>query len=152
MGNPAYPGGFNVAPEPPQKIKMICAKCGSEDVTRDGFLKWSVEKQAWDVVGELDHADCNSCGEEVDLILRFFEAEPMAATEVVTRDIEAVKKGTHILRDIFNDSKVVDAAIARIEGEWDNPALLALGPLSVDTLADVLKILRGAQEQRPLSS
>lgn len=38
-------------------------------------------------------------------------------------------------------SNAREAAMARIKGEWDNPHLLAFGPLSTDTLADVLAIL-----------
>lgn len=36
----------------------------------------------------------------------------------------------------------VRAAIARINGKWDDPDLEAFGPLSCDTLADVKAILQ----------
>ena len=35
------------------------------------------------------------------------------------------------------DVRALEAIRARIAGEWDNPALVAFGPLSTDTLADV---------------
>ena len=37
---------------------------------------------------------------------------------------------------------VIAAAIARIRGEFDSAELVKFGPLSSDTLADVLAILR----------
>jgi hypothetical protein len=39
--------------------------------------------------------------------------------------------------------EIIEAAIARIHGEWDSPALLKFGALTPDTLADVLAILKG---------
>ena len=39
----------------------------------------------------------------------------------------------------------IAAIIARIQGEWDHPDLQAFGPLSTDTLADVLAIAKMAQ-------
>lgn len=45
-------------------IKMICLKCGSENVTRDGLLKWSVPDQVWEMSAELDNTQCDDCGAE----------------------------------------------------------------------------------------
>ena len=53
--------------EPKPKVKMVCSWCGSDDVTRDGLLRWSVEEQKWEVSCELDNADCNKCGGEASL-------------------------------------------------------------------------------------
>jgi hypothetical protein len=38
----------------------------------------------------------------------------------------------------------LEAVASRISGEWDNPALVAFGPLSVDTEADCSAIARSA--------
>ena len=43
------------------------------------------------------------------------------------------------------DTSALDAIVARIQGEWDNKDLVARGgPLSTDTLADVLFIAKAA--------
>lgn len=42
-----------------------------------------------------------------------------------------------------SDADKVEAALARIGGEWDNPKLVAFGPLSPNTSYDVGQILRG---------
>lgn len=50
------------------RIKIVCSRCGSDDVTRDGILTWSVSGQCWEVCSELDATNCNACdGDEVDL-------------------------------------------------------------------------------------
>jgi len=36
----------------------------------------------------------------------------------------------------------IQAIIARIDGEWDNAALVAFGPLSTDTTEDCKRIAR----------
>lgn len=46
------------------KIKMVCSNCGSENVTRDGLLKWSVPDQQWEASAELDNTQCDDCGSE----------------------------------------------------------------------------------------
>lgn len=47
--------------------KPVCTHCGSDDVTRDGILRWSVQDQRWEVSAELQNEDCNACGGECDL-------------------------------------------------------------------------------------
>jgi hypothetical protein len=37
----------------------------------------------------------------------------------------------------------LDAITARIDGEWDNPALMSFGALTVEPFVDVLRIARG---------
>lgn len=45
-------------------LKMRCENCGSEEVTRDGTLAWSVDEQRWEAAGAFDTFGCNSCGTE----------------------------------------------------------------------------------------
>jgi len=47
------------------KVKLVCPHCGSDDITRDGLLRWSVPDQKWEASSELDNMDCNACGEEI---------------------------------------------------------------------------------------
>lgn len=43
----------------------------------------------------------------------------------------------------------LDAIIARIQGEFDHPALVEYGPLGTDTLADILAIARHERRLAP---
>jgi len=49
------------------RIKIVCAKCGSENVTRDTLARWSVADQKWEVSSELDNFDCDDCCNEVSV-------------------------------------------------------------------------------------
>ena len=53
-----------------------------------------------------------------------------------------------MIRDLRSENKRLRAALravqARIDGEWDHPALVALGPLSTDTDLDVRYIIQSA--------
>lgn len=40
--------------------------------------------------------------------------------------------------------EALGAIAARINGEWDDPALVAFGPLSIDAQSDCLRIARAA--------
>ena len=52
-----------------------------------------------------------------------------------------LKRVTNTRFYVRNSSKrALDAIVARIQGEWDHPALKAFGPLSTDTTADILEI------------
>ena len=47
----------------------------------------------------------------------------------------------HAQNDIEDVKRAAKAARARLNGEWDCPELVAFGPLSPDTEADILRIL-----------
>lgn len=49
------------------KIKIVCAKCGSDDVRRDAYAAWSVEAQDWELSTAFDQGTCEACGEEARL-------------------------------------------------------------------------------------
>lgn len=40
-----------------------CPYCGSEDILRDAFARWSVDSQSWELSSDCDTADCGECGE-----------------------------------------------------------------------------------------
>lgn len=46
------------------KVRMVCASCGSTDVGRDGPCEWDVDQQQWVLIGEYDGNWCNECGGE----------------------------------------------------------------------------------------
>lgn len=42
-------------------IRMVCARCGSEMVTREAWAEWDVNKQEW-VLGAIhEDAFCHHC-------------------------------------------------------------------------------------------
>ncbi len=47
------------------KIKKVCHRCGSDDVTKDALAKWNVEDQRWELAALLDSSNCETCGAEL---------------------------------------------------------------------------------------
>ena len=43
------------------KVRMVCADCGSEDITRDAWAEWNVEAQDWQLGAVFDYAYCHRC-------------------------------------------------------------------------------------------
>ncbi|MES2906700.1 MAG: hypothetical protein V4691_06710 [Pseudomonadota bacterium] len=51
-----------------QKILMVCAECGSDDVLADAYAEWNVDAQKWELQNAFDKgAYCNSCEQETRL-------------------------------------------------------------------------------------
>ena len=49
----------------PQRITMVCATCGSEDVLADAFAEWDALNQCWSVQCVMDKGHyCNACDAE----------------------------------------------------------------------------------------
>jgi hypothetical protein len=46
------------------RITIICADCGSSDVTRDATASWSNELQDWELCSVMDQGYCNECDTE----------------------------------------------------------------------------------------
>ena len=49
------------------KIKMVCSKCGSDDVRRDADACWNAERQEWELCAVYDNATCEKCKGETSL-------------------------------------------------------------------------------------
>lgn len=49
------------------RIRIICSTCGSDDVRRDAYAAWSVEKQEWELSSVFDQGICEACGGEARL-------------------------------------------------------------------------------------
>lgn len=47
--------------------KPVCTVCGSDDIRRDAYAEWSVEKQEWILVTVFDNTDCEKCGGECSI-------------------------------------------------------------------------------------
>lgn len=43
------------------KVQMVCAQCGSAQVTRDAWAEWSVDEQDWQLGAAFDYAFCHRC-------------------------------------------------------------------------------------------
>jgi len=43
------------------KLTMRCSNCGSEDVVRDAWARWSFEQQEWELGEIFDYAYCETC-------------------------------------------------------------------------------------------
>jgi hypothetical protein len=44
-----------------QRLRMICERCGSTQVTRDAWAEWREEAQEWVLGMVFDHAFCHAC-------------------------------------------------------------------------------------------
>ena len=43
------------------KLRMVCAACSSEQVTREAWAEWNVEVQGWQLGALFDYAFCLRC-------------------------------------------------------------------------------------------
>lgn len=55
------------------KIKIVCAECGSENVMRDAYACWNVERQEWELQCVFDQGYCDKCAETGDSEARLEE-------------------------------------------------------------------------------
>lgn len=51
----------------PRRIKIICATCGSDDVQRDAWAEWDMDKQEWVLGTVFDAGHCEVCGGDTSL-------------------------------------------------------------------------------------
>jgi ribosomal protein S27AE len=43
------------------QLRMVCGKCGSDEVTRDAWAEWNVEAQGWGLGAVFEQAFCHRC-------------------------------------------------------------------------------------------
>jgi hypothetical protein len=46
------------------RIKIVCDECGSDNVVRDAWAEWDVEKQEWVLRTVFDFGKCEDCEAE----------------------------------------------------------------------------------------
>jgi hypothetical protein len=47
------------------KVKMVCACCGSEHLLVDAYVEWNAETQAWEATEIFENsAYCSKCDDE----------------------------------------------------------------------------------------
>ncbi|WP_454884772.1 hypothetical protein [Sphingomonas oryzagri] len=44
-----------------ERMRIVCAWCGSADVARDAWASWDVGKQDWVLVAVFDDGFCHAC-------------------------------------------------------------------------------------------
>lgn len=50
-----------------KEVRIVCATCGSEDVSRDAWGEWDVTAQDWVLRAVFDQAYCHHCDAETKL-------------------------------------------------------------------------------------
>lgn len=50
------------------RVKYVCERCASGDVTSDAISQWDAAGQTWIVVGHYDSGECLDCAEETNLV------------------------------------------------------------------------------------
>lgn len=48
-------------------IKIVCSFCGGNNVKRDAWAAWNMEKQQWELCDVYDHGHCEDCEGESHL-------------------------------------------------------------------------------------
>ena len=52
-----------------KKLRMVCGRCGSEDVLADAFASWNFQLQEWQLDNTFDKGSvCNACDGECRII------------------------------------------------------------------------------------
>lgn len=51
----------------PQRMTMVCAHCGSDNVRRDAFAEWDIDNQDWVLSHTFDDAYCEACEGETSI-------------------------------------------------------------------------------------
>lgn len=54
------------------RIKMVCGKCGGENVMCDAWAVWNTDSQEWELGAMFDYGHCDDCDGETKI-----EEEPM---------------------------------------------------------------------------
>jgi uncharacterized protein with PIN domain len=47
------------------RIMKVCPYCGSDQVSKDATVRWSVEHQQWEISGIFDNGHCDGCDTEL---------------------------------------------------------------------------------------
>ena len=62
--------------DPGNRIALLCATCGSTDITQDALANWCVERQQWELCGVLDATNCEACRHETSLVEAVLTPDP----------------------------------------------------------------------------
>lgn len=86
---------------PPKELHVVCARCGSRNLTRDGLLRWNERHGLWEASEEFDTFNCESVeceGDETDVEKVPFATEAQMRASIAeagfTLDRSAGQKAT----------------------------------------------------------
>jgi hypothetical protein len=51
-----------------KRIAIVCGTCGSDEVSRDAWADWDVDKQDWVLGAVFDYGHCHKCEGESSLV------------------------------------------------------------------------------------
>jgi hypothetical protein len=125
-----------------KKIRLVCERCGSDDVRADAYASWDVEKQDWVLCAAFDNKVCESeeCqGEERSLVeLEITPAENAARAEGwrLGDDGKFRHDGEHL---IDSDGKDLGLASFDYGGDWEMLCSEAAIDLEFHRRADALR-------------
>ena len=54
--------------ETDKRIAIVCATCGSDEVSRDAWANWDTRSQQWELGNVFDYAHCHKCDGETRLV------------------------------------------------------------------------------------
>lgn len=55
------------------KVKLVCDKCGSTEISRDASAQWNEDTQDWELCGLQDNMTCETCGNDGNYIVKEVE-------------------------------------------------------------------------------
>jgi hypothetical protein len=64
---PATDDERSYGPHGKPKVNMVCRSCGGDNVMRDAWGIWSIEKQDWVLGNVFDAAQCDDCDGETSI-------------------------------------------------------------------------------------
>lgn len=50
------------------KVRMICERCGSDNVMHDAWAVWNVAAQEWELGAVFDYMHCDRCEGETTIV------------------------------------------------------------------------------------
>lgn len=53
--------------EPTKRMKVVCSRCGGDNVMRDAWAVWDTENQDWELGAVFDQGFCDDCDGEATL-------------------------------------------------------------------------------------
>lgn len=63
-----------------QRIRKVCARCGSHNVTHDALVRWDEDAQQWEMSSLLDSGDCDDCGNDGNGVI--VDAQPLTTEDI----------------------------------------------------------------------
>lgn len=58
------------------KKKIVCTRCGSDEVVKDAYAQWNVDKQNWEIQNLFDMCFCEVCERECSIKEEYLDADP----------------------------------------------------------------------------